>query len=250
MSGSGASNLGYGNIYPNSNVNGSFVNKFNSNNPLGFGSNEIPDGGANGLLSAKNNIDAANSCIPGFCFKGGNKKNMKKNMKKNTKQNIKNISSIYMTGYKKKARTVKRKLIKKYGGKLGYGGRRGGTRHNKSGGRRGGTRRGGTRRGGRCGGTRGGTRHNKSGGRGDTNPIPDGSHMHPNGTIMKDSDMKGGYSQYQNNMPLTPSYSVGGPLSANNSALANPPPIKPIGGNCIDNYDHYTNKGFPSRGWH
>jgi hypothetical protein len=61
---------------------------------------------------------------------------------------------------------------------------------------------------------------------------------------------KGGYSQYQNNLPLTHSYSVGGILGANNSALANPPPINVYkgAGQCVDNYNHYTNKGFPSLG--
>jgi hypothetical protein len=59
--------------------------------------------------------------------------------------------------------------------------------------------------------------------------------------------MRGGYSQYQNNLPLTPGYSVGGHLSANNLGLANPPPIK-VYSNCQDNYNHFTGKGFPSRG--
>jgi len=61
---------------------------------------------------------------------------------------------------------------------------------------------------------------------------------------------KGGYSQYQNNLPMTPTYSVGGVLSSNQLALANPPPIKvyPNCVNCTDNYNHFTGKGFPSKG--
>jgi len=59
---------------------------------------------------------------------------------------------------------------------------------------------------------------------------------------------RGGYAQYQNNMPLTPSYSTGGILKPTDSALANPVPFKVIGGNCVDNYNHLTNKGFPSKG--
>jgi hypothetical protein len=61
---------------------------------------------------------------------------------------------------------------------------------------------------------------------------------------------RGGYSQYQNNLPMTPTYSVGGVLPANQLALANPPPIKVLPNcvNCVDNYNHYTNTGFPSRG--
>jgi hypothetical protein len=61
----------------------------------------------------------------------------------------------------------------------------------------------------------------------------------------------GGYSQYQNNVPLTPTYSTAG-LQNNNfmSALANPVPhnVLPNYTNCVDNYNHYTNTGFPSRG--
>jgi hypothetical protein len=61
---------------------------------------------------------------------------------------------------------------------------------------------------------------------------------------------KGGYSQYQNNMPMTTTYSTGGVLSAGNLGLANPVPYKvlPNCTNCVDNYNHFTNSGFPSRG--
>ena len=60
--------------------------------------------------------------------------------------------------------------------------------------------------------------------------------------------MRGGYGQYMNNAPYTASYSLGGNLSANNSALASPPPhqLNTLGEN-IDNYNHFTNMGFPSR---
>jgi hypothetical protein len=62
---------------------------------------------------------------------------------------------------------------------------------------------------------------------------------------------RGGYAQYQNNLPLTPVYKVAGiNLSANESALANPAPYTRLSNsvNCVDNYNHYTNSGFPSRG--
>ena len=58
---------------------------------------------------------------------------------------------------------------------------------------------------------------------------------------------QGGYSQYQNNMPSSPGYSLGGDLSASNSALANPPLYQAYN-NVIDNYNHYTGKGFHSFG--
>ena len=59
---------------------------------------------------------------------------------------------------------------------------------------------------------------------------------------------RGGYSQYQNNQPFSLNYSTGGQLSPSLSALANPVPIDKITNNAIDNYNHYTNTGFPSRG--
>jgi hypothetical protein len=61
---------------------------------------------------------------------------------------------------------------------------------------------------------------------------------------------RGGYAQYQNNLPMTPSYSVGGLLAASNLGLANPPPITRLPNcvNCVDNYNHYTGKGFQSKG--
>jgi len=59
--------------------------------------------------------------------------------------------------------------------------------------------------------------------------------------------MKGGYSQYQNNQPFSMGYSVGGILGANESALANPAPFTPYN-NVVDNYNHFTGKGFSSEG--
>lgn len=63
--------------------------------------------------------------------------------------------------------------------------------------------------------------------------------------------MRGGYAQYEGNLPLTPTYQVAGiNLPSNQLALANPPPIKVLSNctNCVDNYNHFTNKGFPSEG--
>jgi hypothetical protein len=61
---------------------------------------------------------------------------------------------------------------------------------------------------------------------------------------------RGGYAQYENNLPMTQTYSLGGPLSANNSALASPPPYQVLSNctNCVDNYSRFTNNGFPSKG--
>ena len=62
---------------------------------------------------------------------------------------------------------------------------------------------------------------------------------------------RGGYSQYQNNLPMTQTYSLGGHLPGNLSALANPAPYHTLSNctNCVDNYSYFKNSGFPSKGW-
>ena len=52
---------------------------------------------------------------------------------------------------------------------------------------------------------------------------------------------RGGYSQYQSNIPFTANYSTGGILNSNDSALANPVPYT-ASSSCFDNYNHYTGK--------
>lgn len=187
--GSDASILGYGKYFPNSNINGSFVNVNNSNYPGGFSSNEIP---YSSLYASKNNVDAANSCAPGACYKGG---------RKSLKRKIKNISKMYkMKGLKKHVKTMKRKIMTKY------------YRNKKN--------------------RKTNKRTNKK-------------------RTVSRRKYRGGYAQYQNNMPLTPVYEVGSKLDANQSALANPPPIKTLSGcaNCSDNYNHFNNSSTPSKGW-
>ena len=182
MSGSGASNLGYGNFYPNSNINPQFVNIGSTNYAGGFGSNEI-SGPPHlpGLIAAKNNVDAAAGILPKFNYKGG---------AKDFKRKIKNITKKYkMKGksLKKRASTLRRKIKRRLSKSK---------KHSR--------------------------KHRQS----------------------------GGYSQYQNNLPMTTSYSTGGYLKPANLALANPVPYKVLSNctNCVDNYNHYTNKGFPSKG--
>lgn len=66
------------------------------------------------------------------------------------------------------------------------------------------------------------------------------------------ANQSGGHSQYQNNLPNTPVSLIGGlpGHQLSHLALANPPPQHVLSNcvNCTDNYNHYTNKGFPSRG--
>jgi hypothetical protein len=191
MAGTDASNLGYGNIKPFSNINSKYVNVTSSNNPAFFGSDQIPGlPGLPGIPGAKNNVDAARGYIPGF-FGGA----------KVLKKKIKNISRKYKKMYKKSktSKNIKYRL-KKYVSKFSS---------------------------------------KKNGGRKATKTMK-----------RKLKKQRGGYSQYQNNLPLTHSYSLGGHLAPNNLALATPPPYNVLksAGQCVDNYNHYTNKGFPSPG--
>jgi len=193
MSGSGASNLGYGNIAPLSNINGSYVNVDNSQYAGRFSSNEIPGtppGPLPGLAGAKSNIDAAAGRVPGICMNGGAKKLRKK---------IKNITKQYksMKAGSRKIKSIKRRLRTRAASRRlsrQFAGKRRSRRHRRQ---------------------------------------------------------RGGYAQYMNNMPNTPTYQVAGiNLPASQLALANPPPYVKLSNetSCIENYNHYTNMGFPSKG--
>jgi hypothetical protein len=202
--GSGASNLGYSNISPLSNINGRFVNVDSSHSPGTFSTNTIP--GLPGLAGAKNNVDAAAGYVPGIClFKGGSKQ---------LKRKIKNITRKYkMKGGTKRRRQLKSRMRSMSKSTRSHS--RGSSRSRFA-----------------SGGQRRKRTNSKS-------------------RFSRNSrKLVGGYSQYQNNLPMTPSYSVGGILSANQLGLANPPPIQVLPNNtsCADNYNHFTGMGFPSRG--
>jgi hypothetical protein len=206
--GSAASNLGYGNIAPLSNINGRYVNVDNSHSPATFGSNQIsgtPPGPLPGLAGTKNNVDAAASIYPGSSILVGGAKNIKKKINNITKKYKMSVGS-------RKRKNLKKRIRSKYASKSI-------TRSSKRKTRR-------TRK------------HSRRQRGGYTPPGPPGIPYPP------------GYSQYQNNLPLTPTYSVGSVLPASQLGLANPPPIQvlPNCTNCTDNYNHYTGTGFPSRG--
>jgi len=210
--GSGASNFGYSKIAPLSNINGGYVNVDNSNSPATFGSNEIS--GLPGLAGAKSNIDAAAGIVPGICFKGGAKK---------LKRKIKNITKQYkkMKAGSRKMKSLKMRLKQNFMNRS--------TSSKLAGGRRMSSNFAGSRK----------LSSNLAGGR--------KSRYYR----YKRRGQRGGYSQYQNNLPMTPVYQVAGINLPNNLlGLANPPPITPLSNcvNCVDNYNHYTNTGFPSRG--
>lgn len=242
--GSAASNLGYAKIIPNSNINNNFVNKDNSHYPGGFGSNETSN--FLGLVGAKSNINAAASYIPGMS--GGGKKLKKK---------IKNITKRYRMpkkSLKRKVSKMKRKIkstlsktISKTLAKSRNIARsvsrsiKGGKRTKRKGGNPFAAFRVGK------------YFYNKS--KKQPEQMSDSEQMSDNAQMssveeVPDMGQTGGYSQYQNNYPSTPTYSTGGILSAQNLGLANPVPYKLLSNdtNNIDNYNHFTMKGFPSRG--
>lgn len=59
--------------------------------------------------------------------------------------------------------------------------------------------------------------------------------------------MRGGYSQFMNNMPSTASMSMPIALKPSESALASPTPFA-VQNTCQDNYSHYSGKSFSSPG--
>ena len=200
--GSGASNLGYGNIYPYN--TSSYVNGTSSNYAGSFSSNEIPGtppGPLPGLAGAKSNVDAAAGKVPGICMKGGY---MEGGVKK-LKRQIKNITKQYKRIKKgsRKLKSIKRKL------------------------------------------------RNRITARRFSKTFLEGK-MKKTRSRNSRRNQRGGYAQYQNNMPNTPSYGVAGVnLPASQLALANPPPITKLSNDvsCIDNYNHFPpGTGFPSKG--
>lgn len=253
MSGSGASNLGYGNIVPFSNVNSSYVNVSNSHYPGGFGSNQIP--GLPGLAGAKFNVDAAAARVPGICMSGGKNllrrkiKNItkrykmpKKSMKKRISLIKDRIKSLTMSRSQNIAGGNGHKKSSKIMGVKGY----------KSSSMIAGKRR--RRKG--CKTRKGGNplmlfrlgkfAKSKFSKKQDETQVPEQEQEKEE----QEQEQQGGYSQYQNNMPMTQTYSLGGHLSSSDLGLANPPPYKVLSNDtsCVDNYNHYTNSGFPSRG--
>jgi len=191
MSGSGASNLGYGKVFPNSNVNPSYVNIDSSTYSGGFGSNQIP--GLPGLHGDKWNVAAAAGVNP--LLKGGFRRKIK-NITKMYKMKAKGGKST-MKSLKKKLMSLKKQMYGKMSMKKN-------------------------------------THKNKK------------SRKYHHSKKM----FRGGYSQYQNNLPYTNTYSTGGVLSASNLGLANPVPYQALSNctNCQDNYNHFTGTGSPSRG--
>jgi hypothetical protein len=189
-----------------------YVNGTSSNYSGSFSSNEIP--GLPGLAGSKSNIDAAAGIVPGICmYKGGAKK---------LKRKIKNITKHY-----KKMKVGSRKM-KSFKQKLRIKGLsiKGSKNFDRT--------------------------LSRSLARGLTKSL---ASAHTGGRITRRRrrrrSQSGGYSQYQNNMPMTQTYQVAGiNLPSSQLALANPPPVTVLSNNanCVDNYSRYLNSGFPSKG--
>ena len=172
---SSASNLGYGGIYPNSNVNPAAVNVDGSTYAGGFGSNEIPSS-SHSMRGASNNVVATSGN-----WTGGESRRLRRRN---------NISKLYRMKKSMRRSSSRRRR----------------SNYRRTGGRR--IRMRGSRRYGRK-------------------------------PVRRTRRQRGGeYMQFDSNVPYTPGYSLGGPLPASLSALANPP-IYHQYNNCKDNYNHY-----------
>jgi len=123
--GSDASILGYGKMFPNSNINPSLANVYNMHDSANFGSRVIPGGG---LQGAANNVDAARGVVP-CAMKGGKKThvgnsrktlgnrrktlgNSRKTLGKTLRKKIKNIYRMYSMSGGKKASMHRKKTMK------------------------------------------------------------------------------------------------------------------------------------------
>lgn len=126
MSGSGASIMGYGDIVPNSNVNGDYVNVTGSNYAGNFSSNQIP-GSVRSLPEPPSNVVAASGTWTGH---GGGRRKRK------------NVGTVYKRMRSGKRTTRRSTSVKRHHktgrrhGRSRTAGKRRGTRRVKSRGRK------------------------------------------------------------------------------------------------------------------
>lgn len=115
MAGSGASNLGYAEIEPNSNIDGLFVNKYNSDYSAWFTDTTIPTHGSRGT---SNNVLAAKGVAS--CQRGGGG-SVGRRKKRTIKKTLKNNKSIYYIRKMKKRLSKKMKMNRRRKGSKKYG---------------------------------------------------------------------------------------------------------------------------------
>jgi len=212
---------------PLNNINGSLVNIDSSSvGGIPFASNEIPKG-LHTLPPAGSNVQGAAGIYPASSQKGG-KINRKKINKISRKYKMKGSKRTV----RRHARRMKSRVRSRYAGRSTSR-----TRRNRTNKRQ----------------MRGGT---------SSRSMPEftrpqmmgGASQQP----MVAPNYPNGHTQYQNNNgSLSNTYSIGGPLPANLSALANPIPYQNVAGD-VDNLNHNTlnsygnigaGSGFASRGW-
>jgi len=208
---SDASNLGYGNTIPNSNVNNALVNVAATNNPAGFSSNEagLAASAGHGMMGATNNVAAAAGCLGGYC----NMTTMQKGGRY-----AKKIRTKYMRRHRRHRSRSRRHRTRRHKGGATSVGRQMALYNRRMAAL--------TRKLARSQSRRGGK-----------------------GLAFNGAIQQGGYHQYMGNVPATATYSVAGQtLGAANSALANPAPITKLSNctNCVDNYNHYPTPGHPN----
>lgn len=233
-------------VTPLNNVDGNFVNVDGSNWPGRFGSNEtsrefaLPDNYSCNATAA-NASRLASSLAP--MQNGGGKR------RRTLRKKIKNIVNKYRMASKKMRKQTKRRLLSLY--------KRKGSKGSKKNGK---TRR--HRRGGNAvlngpivssqnlklvNGTN--AYNNPAGSAGPVDGVVNPYNILGGKRYKKSKKSKkqrGGYHQFQSDVPMTQTYSRGGILDAKDLALANPAPyqVLPNCTNCIDNYDYNTNRGF------
>jgi hypothetical protein len=213
----------YGAETPLNNINGSLVNVDNSHVAgIPISSNQYPNG-PHTLPPAGSNVQGAAGIYP--CSLKGGKINKKKINKISRKYKMKGSKSQRSKRIKRTVRRIKSRFLKKRSSK--------------------------TRSRGRGRKMRGGT---------SSRNIPEGNRpLHPlmGGGAAVAPNYPAGYTQYDNNKVFSNTFSTGGPLPPQLSALASPPPYQVTKGE-VDNlnhadpnaYDNYgAGSGFPSRGW-
>ena len=217
---------------PFNNINGSLVNIDSSSvGGIPFASNVIPKG-LHTLPPTGTNVEGAAGIYPASSQKGG-KINRKKINKISRKYKMKGSKRTV----RRHARRMKSRVRSRYAGRST--GRTAGRRIKRH-------------------------RTNKRQMRGGTSSRSMSEITRPqmmggaNQPPMVAPSYPNGHTQYQNNNgSLSNTYSIGGPLPANLSALANPGPYQNVAGD-VDNLNHNTlnsygnmgaGSGFASRGW-
>jgi hypothetical protein len=209
----------YGAETPLNNINGSLVNVDNSHVAgIPISSNLYPNG-PHTLPPAGSNVQGAAGIYP--CSLKGGKINKKKINKISRKYKMKGSKSQRSKRIKRTVRRIKSRFLKKRSSKTRGRGRK----------------------------MRGGT---------SSRNIPEGNpRMRGGAHTAVAPNYPAGYIQYDNNKVFSNTFSTGGPLSPQLSALASPPPYEVTKGE-VDNLNHaapnaYGNygagSGFPSRGW-